>query len=98
MSTQPKKISGKKVAILATDGFEQVELTEPKTSLEKAGATVDVISIKPGEIKGWDFTDWGESVKVDHLVNEVKPSDYDALSSYPAVDPTPTTSVSISPP
>ena len=79
MTTQSNKISGKKVAILATDGFEQVELTDPKASLEQAGATVDVISIKPGEIKGWDFTDWGESVKVDHLVNEVKPSDYDAL-------------------
>jgi protease I len=79
MSTQPKKITGKKVAILATDGFEQVELTDPKASLEQAGATVDVISIKSGKIKGWDMTDWGKSVKVDHLVNEVKPSDYDAL-------------------
>ena len=79
MTTQPKKITGKKIAILATDGFEQVELTDPKASLEQAGATVDVISIKPGQIKGWDYTDWGESVKVDHLVNEVKPSDYDAL-------------------
>ena len=79
MSTQPKKITGKKIAILATDGFEQVELTDPKANLEQAGATVDVISIKPGKIKGWDKTDWGKSVKVDHLVNEVKPSDYDAL-------------------
>jgi protease I len=79
MTTQPKKINGKKVAILATDGFEQVELTDPKTSLEQAGATVDVISIKSGKIKGWDHTDWGKFVKVDHLVNEVKPSDYDAL-------------------
>ena len=73
------QINGKKVAILATDGFEQVELTEPKKSLEQAGATVEVISIKKGEIKGWDKTDWGKSVKVDHLVNEVKPADYDAL-------------------
>ena len=79
MSTQPKKITGKKVAILATDGFEQVELTDPKKNLEQAGATVDVISIKSGRIKGWNHTDWGDSVKVDHLVNEVKPSDYDAL-------------------
>jgi protease I len=74
-----KKINGKKVAILATDGYEQVELTDPRKNLEEAGAKVDVISIKKGEIKGWDHTDWGESVKVDHLVNEVKPADYDAL-------------------
>jgi protease I len=74
-----KPISGKKIAILATDGYEQVELTDPKKNLEKAGATVDVISIKTGQIKGWDKTDWGKSVKVDHLVTEVKPADYDAL-------------------
>jgi protease I len=74
-----KQIKGKKVAILATDGYEQVELTDPRKNLEKAGAKVDVISIKKGEIKGWDHTDWGKSVKVDHLVNEVKPADYDAL-------------------
>ncbi len=74
-----KQIKGKKVAILATDGFEQVELTDPRKNLEQAGATVDVISIKPGEIKGWDKTDWGQSVKVDHLVTDVKPADYDAL-------------------
>ena len=74
-----KQINGKKVAILATDGYEQVELTDPRKNLEKAGAKVDVISIKKGEIKGWDHTDWGKSVKVDHLVNEVKPADYDAL-------------------
>src|SRR6267154_3538595 len=72
-------IKGKKIAILATDGYEQVELTDPKRDLEKAGAKVDVLSIKAGQIKGWDKTDWGKSVKVDHLVNEVKPADYDAL-------------------
>jgi protease I len=73
------QIHGKKIAILATDGFEQVELTDPKKSLEEAGAKVDVISIKTGQIKGWDQTDWGKSVKVDHLVTDVKPADYDAL-------------------
>jgi protease I len=76
MSTQ---IKGKKIAILATDGYEQAELTDPRKNLESAGAKVDVISIKPGEIKGWDETDWGASVKVDHLVSDVKPADYDAL-------------------
>jgi protease I len=74
-----KSIKGKKIAILATDGYEQVELTDPKRNLEKAGAKVDVLSIKTGQIKGWDKTDWGKSVKVDHLVNDVRPTDYDAL-------------------
>jgi protease I len=74
-----KQINGKKIAILATDGFEQAELTDPKKNLEQAGAKVDIISIKSGEIKGWDRTDWGKSVKVDHLVTDVKPADYDAL-------------------
>jgi protease I len=64
---------------LATDGFEQVELTEPKKILENAGAKVDVLSIKEGKIKGWDKTDWGDTVKVDGLVANAKPADYDAL-------------------
>ena len=72
-------LNGKKVAILATDGFEQVELTDPKKNLEDAGATVDVISIKSGEIKGWDKTDWGKSVKVDKTLEQAKPSDYNVL-------------------
>ena len=59
------KLQGKRIAIVATDGFEQVELTEPKKALEAAGATVDVISPKSGQIKGWNHTDWGEKTKVD---------------------------------
>ncbi len=74
-----KSIKGKRIAILATDGYEQVELTDPKKNLERAGAKVDVISIKTGQIKGWDKTNWGKSVKVDHLVNDVHTADYDAL-------------------
>lgn len=74
-----KQINGKKIAILATDGYEQAELTDPKKNLEQAGAKVDILSIKTGEIKGWDKTDWGKSVKVDHLVTDVKAADYDAL-------------------
>ena len=80
-----KQLEGRKIAILATDGFEQVELTEPKENLEVAGAKVTVLSIKPGEggtageIKGWDKTDWGRSVKVDSLVYDVKTDDFDAL-------------------
>jgi protease I len=77
--TMSAKLQGKKIAILATDGFEQVELTEPKKALETAGASVDVISPKPGEIKGWKFTDWGETTKVDKTLDEAKPAEYDGL-------------------
>jgi protease I len=73
------KLQGKKIAIVATDGFEQVELTEPKKALEAAGAKVDVISPKPGEIKGWKFTDWGDRIKVDKTLDDAKPTDYDGL-------------------
>ncbi len=73
------QLTSKKVAILATEGFEQVELTEPKKALEAAGATTHVVSLKPGEIKGWKFTDWGESVQVDKIVSQVSVEDYDLL-------------------
>ena len=61
----PHALNGRTIAILATDGFEQSELTEPKRALEEAGATVHVISPKAGTIRGWDKTDWGEEVAVD---------------------------------
>jgi deglycase len=72
-------LSGKKVAILATDGFEQVELTEPKKVLENAGAATQVIAPKRGEIRAWKSEDWGEKIKVDRTLDNTKPSDYDAL-------------------
>ncbi|WP_446743948.1 type 1 glutamine amidotransferase domain-containing protein [Silvibacterium acidisoli] len=74
-----EKLKGKKVAILATDGFEQAELTEPRKALEQAGATTHVVSPKTGTIKGWNKTDWGESVKVDKALDQARVSDYDAL-------------------
>ena len=72
-------LAGKRIAILATDGFEQVELTKPKAALEEAGATVHVVSPKEGEIKGWDETDWGQSVEVDVTLDQAKAATYDAL-------------------
>ncbi len=73
----------KKVLILATDGFEQSELTDPKQALEDAGIETTVASpsetAKPGEIKGWDKTDWGKSVKVDAPLDSVNADDFDAL-------------------
>lgn len=77
MSTPP--LDSTTVAILATDGFEQVELTEPKKALEGAGATVHVVSPESGQIKGWDKDDWGKSVDVDRTLSEADPADYDAL-------------------
>ena len=55
------KLNGKKIAILATDGFEQAELIEPRKALEEAGAKTEVIAPKAGEIKGWDSKDWGRT-------------------------------------
>lgn len=72
-------LHGKKVAILATDGFEQVELTEPRKALEDAGAKTEVIAPRDGEIKGWNLREWGENVKVDKTLEEARPQDYDAL-------------------
>jgi protease I len=74
-----ESLHGKKIAILATDGFEQVELTEPKKALEEAGAKTEVISPKSGEIRGWKFKEWGDAVKVDKTLDQAKVQDYDAL-------------------
>lgn len=68
-----------RVLIIATDGFEQSELMEPRRLLEEAGAEVTLASLKPGEIKGWDQKDWGESVGVDLVIGDVATEDYDAL-------------------
>lgn len=73
-------LTGKTIAVLATDGFEQSELTEPKARLEALGAKVDVISLQGKDsIRGWDKKDWGASVKVDKVLGKVQASDYDAL-------------------
>lgn len=69
----------KRIAILATNGFEQVELTEPKKALEDAGMQVDVISPESGTIRGWDHTDWGDTIQVDVPLNQAKAEQYDGL-------------------
>src|SRR3954447_18344777 len=68
-----------RVAILATDGFERVELLEPRKALDAAGAETKVISPKRGEIKSWEKDHWGETVKVDRALDQATPDDYDAL-------------------
>ena len=72
-------IKGKKIAILATNGFEQSELEVPRDRLTKAGATVDVVSLAAGEIKGWNEKDWGRAIKVDKTLDEVTAGDYDGI-------------------
>ena len=75
----PGKLDGKRVAIVATDGFEEVELTQPKQALEEAGARVEVISPKGGQIQGVRHMEKGQSVKVDRELSAAKPDDYDAV-------------------
>ena len=69
----------KRILIIATDGFEQSELMEPKSILEEAGAETTVASLEDGSIKGWKDGNWGESVDVDLTVDEIATGDYDAL-------------------
>ena len=72
-------LKGKKFAIVATDGYEQSELEVPLARLKEAGATVDVISLKPGVIKGWHHDTGGRTVEVDKVVTDARADDYDAV-------------------
>lgn len=69
----------KKIAILATDGFEESELKSPKEHLEKEGWTAHIVSLKSGSIKSWADGNWSTEYKVDKTLDEVSASDYDAL-------------------
>ena len=69
----------KKIAILATNGFEESELFSPKEALENEGWTTEIVSLKPGEIKSWRDGNWGKTVTVDRTVGAVDASSYDAL-------------------
>lgn len=73
------KLQGIRVAILATNGFEQVELTDPRRALDEAGATTHVVSPESGTITGWDRTNWGDDFDVDATVDDASVDDYDAL-------------------
>ena len=72
-------LQGKKVAILAADMFERVELEEPRKALEEAGAETEIVSLEDGEIKGFDHFDPVNTVKVDRTIEEVSPDEFDAL-------------------
>jgi protease I len=73
------KLSGKKVAILVANGFEQVEMTEPKKALEEAGAKTSIVSPESGKVKGWKLTEWGDEFPVDMPLENAKADDFDAL-------------------
>lgn len=74
-----KDIKGLRVAILVADGFEQIELTEPKKALDQAGAQTSIISPVKGKVKGWKSKNWGDEFPVDEELSQVSAEDYDAL-------------------
>ena len=73
------KLAGKRIAILAADGFEQVELEKPKQALEQAGATTNIISPTEGEIQGMNHADKGDKFQVDLALENARPEEFDAL-------------------
>ena len=73
------KLSGKTVAILTEDGFEEIELTSPKKALEDAGATVHILSPKKDKVKAWAHDHWSIEIPVDKSIEDAKFDDYDGL-------------------
>jgi protease I len=73
------ELRNKRVAALVDNGFEQVELIEPRKALQDAGAQVDVVSPQQGKVKGWNHTNWGDEVPVDRPLDSARADDYDAL-------------------
>jgi protease I len=74
-----KKLSGKNVAIVVADGFEESEFAKPLEALKDAGANVDVISLKAGKVKAWAEKNWGKEYDVTKTIDDVNADDYDAL-------------------
>jgi len=74
-----QKLDGLRVAILVTDGFEQVELEKPRKALDKAGADTTIVSPSGGKVKAWDMTDWGSKFSSDVALSDAKADEFDAL-------------------
>ncbi|UBF24946.1 type 1 glutamine amidotransferase [Kovacikia minuta CCNUW1] len=74
-----ENLKGLKVAILITDGFEQVEMTEPRKALDQAGAETHIVSPKGDRVRAWNFTDWGDEFPVDVALDQAQSQDFDAL-------------------
>ncbi|HUF89310.1 MAG TPA: type 1 glutamine amidotransferase domain-containing protein [Gemmatimonadota bacterium] len=72
-------LSGKNVAILVANGFEQIEMTDPREALHEAGATTDLVSIEDDEVKGWEHTEWGDTFDVEVRMDDADADEYDAL-------------------
>jgi PfpI family intracellular protease len=72
-------LEGLNVAILVTDGFEQVELTDPRKALDEAGATTKIVSPKRDRVRAWYFTEWSVEFPVDVTLDQTRPEDFDAL-------------------
>jgi protease I len=76
---QRHDLTGKTIAILVENGFEQVELTEPRKALEQAGARTEVVSPQKGKVKGWNHKEWGDEIPVDVRLDDADASRYDGL-------------------
>jgi protease I len=74
-----RNLEGLNVAILVTDGFEQVELVDPRKALDDAGASTKIVSPKKDKVRGWKFTEWGDQMPVDVALNKTTPHEFDAL-------------------
>jgi protease I len=74
-----KDLTGKRVAILVDEGFEQVELIKPRKALDKIGATTEVVSPQEGQVRGWNLKRWGKFIPVDVSLDTADPASYDAL-------------------
>src|ERR1700716_2584616 len=72
-------LSGLKVAILIENGFEQVEMTEPRKALDQAGAQTSIVSPRRERVRGWDFPDWGEEFPVEVNLDRAEARDFNAL-------------------
>jgi protease I len=72
-------LAGLKVAILVEQGFEQVELAEPRKALDQAGAETQIVSPRDKQVRAWKFTNWGDDFPVDVALDRARPQDYDAL-------------------
>src|SRR5207244_11331214 len=78
-SYMTQQLKNRKVAIVVENGFEQVELTEPRKALDEAGAKTEIVSPVKGSVKGWKTDRWGDEFAVDRQVSEARSEDYDAL-------------------
>ena len=74
-----ENLKGLKVAILVENGFEQVELVEPRKALDQAGAETQIVSPQNKQVRAWKFTEWGDTMAVDLALDKADPKEFDAL-------------------